>query len=338
MAGTIPLSLTQQFDEFGKPLSGALLYIIQAGTVSTPQQPYQDAALSITMPNPIQLDAAGRIPQFFLADGYIKVRLDDKFGVTQLGRDGILVIGPSAGGGGGGSVDPTTLIQTGAIMPFYGTGVLAGFVRLNGRTIGSATSGASERANADCQALFNFLWNMDPNLAVAPSRGASSAADWAANKTIVTPDFRGCAISGLGDMGNTDAGRLTATYFGTNPGVLGALGGQESRVLTSAQCAMPSHQHSVYVRDRGHTHVINNVAYRQAGSAGINFYTTGGPDGYTPLNTNGPNLTTNVADVVISSVSGGTPDNLTAAQGLATASVATAALGPRKLVTLYIKL
>ena len=97
MAGTIPLSLTQQFDEFGKPLSGALLYIIQAGTVSTPQQPYQDASLTILQPNPIQLDAAGRVPQFFLADGYIKVRLDDKFGVTQLARDGILVIGPSAG-------------------------------------------------------------------------------------------------------------------------------------------------------------------------------------------------------------------------------------------------
>jgi hypothetical protein len=160
MAGTIPLSLTQQFDEFGKPLSGALLYIIQAGTVSTPQQPYQDAALTITQPNPIPLDAAGRVPQFFLADGYIKVRLDDKFGVTQLARDGILVIGPSAGGGGGGGVDPTTLIQTGAIQPFYGVGVLAGFVRLNGRTIGSATSGATERANSDCQALFNFLWNV----------------------------------------------------------------------------------------------------------------------------------------------------------------------------------
>ncbi|MEZ0036014.1 hypothetical protein ABIF68_006384 [Bradyrhizobium japonicum] len=228
MAGTIPLSLTQQFDEFGKPLSGALLYIIQAGTVSTPQQPYQDASLTILQPNPIQLDAAGRVPQFFLADGYIKVRLDDKFGVTQLARDGVLVIGPSAGGGGGGGVDPTTLIQTGAIQPFYGTGVLAGFVRMNGRTIGSATSGASERANSDCQALFNFLWNGDSTLPVAPSRGASSAADWAANKTIGTPDARGRTLAGLGAMGSTDAGRLSLTYFGINPDQLGAASGSKS--------------------------------------------------------------------------------------------------------------
>ncbi|MET4628448.1 hypothetical protein ABIB83_005481 [Bradyrhizobium sp. I1.8.5] len=234
MAGTIPLSLTQQFDEFGKPLSGALLYIIQAGTVSTPQQPYQDASLTILQPNPIQLDAAGRVPQFFLADGYIKVRLDDKFGVTQLARDGVLVIGPSAGGGGGGGVDPTTLIQTGAIQPFYGTGVLAGFVRMNGRTIGSASSGASERSNADCQALFNFLWNADSSLAVSPSRGVSSAADWAANKTIATPDARGRTLAGLGDMGSTDAGRLTATWFGAPPGQLGAGGGAETRALALA--------------------------------------------------------------------------------------------------------
>ncbi|MDA9539222.1 hypothetical protein ACM41_24280 [Bradyrhizobium sp. CCBAU 21362] len=234
MAGTIPLSLTQQFDEFGKPLSGALLYIIQAGTVSTPQQPYQDASLTILQPNPIQLDAAGRVPQFFLADGYIKVRLDDKFGVTQLARDGILVIGPSAGGGGGGGVDPTTLIQTGAIQPFYGTGVLAGFVRMNGRTIGSATSGASERANSDCQALFNFLWNVDSALVVAPSRGASSAADWAANKTIAVPDWRGYGLGALDDMGNVAAGRLTAAYFGTAATVLGAGGGAEFFTLTAS--------------------------------------------------------------------------------------------------------
>ena len=102
MSGTIPLSMTQQFDEFGQPLSGGQLFIIQAGTVSTPQNPYQDAGLTLLLPNPITLDAAGRIPQFFLADGYIKVRLTDKNGVVQLAADGILVIGPSAGGGGDG--------------------------------------------------------------------------------------------------------------------------------------------------------------------------------------------------------------------------------------------
>jgi len=74
MSGTIPLSMTQQFDVYGKPLAGGQLYLIQAGTVSTPQNGFQDSALTIPLPNPITLDAAGRIPQFFLADGSIKVR------------------------------------------------------------------------------------------------------------------------------------------------------------------------------------------------------------------------------------------------------------------------
>jgi hypothetical protein len=325
MAGTIPLSLTQQFDEFGKPLSGALLYIIAAGTVGTPQQPYQDAALTITQPNPIPLDAAGRVPQFFLADGYIKVRLDDKFGVTQLARDGILVIGPSAGGGGGGGVDPTTLIQTGAIQPFYGTGVLAGFVRMSGRTIGSATSGATERANSDCQALFNFLWNADTSLTVAPSRGASSAADYAANKTITTPDFRGCALSGLDDMGNAAAGRLTGAYFGANATVLGAYGGGESITQTIAQ--MPSHYHSAAIYDPAHSHpaiaaaVVSNT---------FNTGTAPNPCTYAPNQSIG--IGAAYTGVRVNS-SNGLDTTYSAGGGAAFRT-----LGPRRLVTLYIKL
>lgn len=322
MAGTIPLSLTQQFDEFGKPLSGALLYIIQAGTVSTPQQPYQDAALTILQPNPVPLDSAGRVPQFFLADGYIKVRLDDKFGLTQLARDGILVIGPSAGGGGGGSVDPTTLIQTGAIQPFYGVGVLAGFVRLNGRTIGSATSGASERANSDCQALFNFLWNADVNLPVAPSRGATSAADWAANKTIVSPDFRGYHISGLDDMGNAAAGRLTAAFFGTSAIVLGAVGGSENTVLTAAH---------IPAAGLGCTGTTGNDAPDHAHGGVI----TG------PANYNSPGGATVVVQALVGGTSGGAN---TRHQHPFTGTVTGGGgqghrtIGPTKLVTLYIKL
>src|SRR3954467_10719537 len=113
MAGTIPPPITHPPPVYGKPLAGGQLYIIQAGTVSTPQDAFQDTALAIKMPYPMTLDAAGRIPQFFLADGSIKIRLQDRVGVVQLAADSILVIGPSAGGGGGSTVDPTQLIQTG---------------------------------------------------------------------------------------------------------------------------------------------------------------------------------------------------------------------------------
>lgn len=233
-SGTIPLSMTQQFDSLGKPLSGGLLYFIQAGTTSTPQSAYQDSALTIPWPNPITLDASARVPQLFFADGTIKVRLTDKNGVTQVVADNIQVIGASSGSGGGGTVDPTTILSTGDLKLAYGTGTLTGFVRMNGRTIGSATSGATERANADTQSLFEYLWGADANLTVSGGRGVSANADWTANKTITLPDSRGRTIAGLDDMGNSAAGRLTSTYFGTATNVLGAAGGSQTGQLVTA--------------------------------------------------------------------------------------------------------
>ena len=274
MAGTIPLSLTQQFNELGEPLGGGLLYIIQAGTVATPQDAFQDAALTILHPNPITLDAAGRIPQFFLDDGYIKVRLTDEDGVTQLAQDNILVIGPSAGGGGGGgaSVDPTTILQTGMLAIFYGTGAVSGFARANGRTIGAATSGATERANADTEPLYIFLWNADANLSVSGGRGVSGAADFAALKTLTLPDFRGRTIAGLDDMGNSAAGRLTATHWGGSGIVLGQSGGSESNTLSATH--IPSAGLSVSGTtgddspDHTHTYTLHSTAGQKPAGTG----------------------------------------------------------------------
>jgi microcystin-dependent protein len=237
-AGTLPgFSLSQQMGKDGKPLAGCILKFYQAGTVATPQTAYQDSGLTIPIAGGTQTtcDTYGRIGQFFLADGSIKIVLTDKNGVTQVTADGLLVVGASSGGGGGSPVDPTTILATGDMKVSYGTGILSGFVRANGRTIGSATSGATERANADTSALFLYLWGADANLAVSGGRGGSAASDYAANKTIALPDWRGRALAGLDDMGNSAAGRLTASYFGTAATALGAAGGAESRTLTLAQ-------------------------------------------------------------------------------------------------------
>lgn len=233
-AGTVPgFSLAQQQDSNGAPLVACKLYVIQAGTVSTPQNAYQDAALTLPLSNPIICDAYGRLSQFFLADGSIKLRLTKSNGVQVFTADGILVVGASSGGGGGSPVDPTTIFQTGALMPFYGTGVRSGFVRANGRTIGSATSGATERANADTQTLFEYLWGADANLVVSTGRGASANADWVANKTIALPDWRGRALAFLDDMGNSAASRLSGSMT-PNGITLGAAGGAESVTLVTA--------------------------------------------------------------------------------------------------------
>lgn len=58
-------------------------------------------------------------------------------------------------------------------------------------TIGDATSGATERANADTETLFTFLWNTFDNTTcpVSTGRGVSAAADFAAHKTITLPQY-----------------------------------------------------------------------------------------------------------------------------------------------------
>jgi microcystin-dependent protein len=234
MAGSLSLSLSQQFDSQGRPLSGGKLYFFQTGT-STPQSAFQDTALTLPHPNPMILDSSGRIAAFYLADGTIKIRLNDIGGVPVLAYDGLLVIGPSSGAGASPSVDATTVFSTGDIKKKYSTGSITGWVRCNKRTIGSATSGASERANADTQALWEFLYNADPNLTVSGGRTGNSTNDFNANKTIETPDGRGRAFAGLDDMGNAAAGRLTSSFFGASGIVLGNAGGVENQTLTTAQ-------------------------------------------------------------------------------------------------------
>ena len=261
MAGSISLSLSQQFNELGKPLAGGLLYTYAAGT-TTPQDAFKDSNLTLQHTNPIQLDSAGRVPAFYLADGNIKIRLTDAAGVTQIAADNLLVIGPSSGSGSGDTVDATTILTTGDIKSRYGTGAVNGFVRLNGRTIGSATSGASERANSDVQALFEFLWTNDASLSVSTGRGLSANADWVANKTITLPDGRGRVLAALDDMGSTAAGRLTASYFGASGTTLGAVGGNEK--ITLVRSDLPNTSVSVTVTDPGHTHTVSPQAYVSA--------------------------------------------------------------------------
>ena len=258
MAGTIPnLALSTQFDkDTGQPLRGGKLFFFQAGTIATPQLAFRDTGLAQPHPNPITLDGAGRIPSFYLADGAIHVRLANAQGVTQFEELSLLVVGPSSGGGGGGgSVDATAIFQTGDVIWLDQVGTRAGWVRDNGRTMGSATSGASERANADCQNLFTFLWTTyaDAVCPVNGGRGAGAAADWAANKWITLPDKRGCAPGGLDDMGNAAANRYAGVPFASgNATSAGSVCGEATHALTTAE--MPTHTHANSLNEAPHTH------------------------------------------------------------------------------------
>lgn len=133
--------------------------------------------------------------------------------------------------------------QTGMGMDFWGTTPPSGWVFADGRTIGSAASAASNRANDDTHALFVFLWNNHPD-AVCPvtgGRGATAEADWSANKIIQLIDKRGRVSIGKDDMGGTAAGRVTTAGAGLEGSSLAAVGGAQTHTLTEAQ--IPSHTH-----------------------------------------------------------------------------------------------
>jgi microcystin-dependent protein len=270
MTGTIPLALSQQVDIDGQPLAGALLYLFQVGTVATPQNSYADFGMSILNPNPLVADQTGRIPMFWLADGTVHPRLTDATGVVILDIPVMQVLGPSSGSGGGSGVDPTAVASTGDIK-FRSTGeILTGWVKLNAQTIGSTTSGASQRANADTQNLFVYLWTNFTNAhcPVNGGRGSTALADFNANKWITLPDWRARTPVGLDDMGNAAAGRLLASNVtsggGDGPPTPGASGGEANHALITAELAVHAHG----VTDPGHTHgyvEANNYGFAGAG-------------------------------------------------------------------------
>lgn len=191
----------------GRIASGAKAYFYAAGT-TTPLTVYSDNALAVPRANPVVAGANGVFPNVYLPYGNYRVRVTDASGVQISDGDGIAnPAPPDSGGGGGIVVSADEIMATGDVKWRLTTGTLTGFVRMNGRTIGSASSGATERANADTADLYAFLWNglADAVATVSGGRGASAAADFAANKTIVVPSMQGRFAGGLDDMGASAA-------------------------------------------------------------------------------------------------------------------------------------
>lgn len=120
---------------------------------------------------------------------------------------------------------------TGIMRATHRTTPTPGFILFSEGTIGSASSGATVRANNDTEALFKLYWNniSDTYCPVTGGRGADANADWSANKQIALPRIAGRAIAaaGAGD--------------GLSVRELGFYLGEEVHQLTEAE--MPSHTH-----------------------------------------------------------------------------------------------
>lgn len=201
----------------------------------------------------------------------------------------------------------TSFIPAGVILPYGATTAPTGWVRANGRTIGNAASSASERANADTQTLYEFLWNnyADAVCAVSTGRGATAAIDYAANKTITLPDLRGRGFFGLDDMGNTPAVRIGTVL--TTPTTNGTTGGTETVTLSSSEMPahthdLSSHTHSVSgttgTQSADHTHGVGTLA---TNTTGAHTHTQGAPSGSVAAGTGGSSAVSGGATVATSS-------------------------------------
>lgn len=121
--------------------------------------------------------------------------------------------------------------STGDIKPTLKTVADVSWVMLNDGTIGSASSGATTRANADTQPLYSVLWNNVSNsfAPVSGGRGGTAAADFAANKAIQLTLALGRVLGAAG------AGSGLTNH------ILGQTAGEENHLLTIPE--MPAHTH-----------------------------------------------------------------------------------------------
>jgi len=142
------------------------------------------------------------------------------------------------------AVGITGSVPVGAVVSFAGATAPTGWLLCFGQAISRASNAA----------LFTAL-------GVTWGSGDGST-------TFNLPDFRDYALVGKGDMGGSDAGRLTTAFYGTSPIVLGNAGGVQSKALVTGNLPAYTPTGTVPITDPGHFHANSNACLNTAGQTG----------------------------------------------------------------------
>lgn len=161
----------------------------------------------------------------------------------------------------GGKVPIFSRYTTGEVVSSIDPVAPVGTLLLDGKTIGSGASGATGRANADTQALFELIWNQSSNTLLpiqdasgaATARGVSASADFSANKRLPLPS-------------PPDGASLVAAVT--------------SDVMTLTNGAVISHTHTGTAEAAGdHTHLLDTQGVSNGSTSN---YALGGAQYYSP--------------------------------------------------------
>jgi len=151
----------------------------------------------------------------------------------------------------------------------------SGTVSPNGGTIGNSSSSATTRANSDTEALFTLLWDSTTNTqlqlktsaGVNTARGASAAADFAANRQLSLPN--------LAD-GETLIAAVSSAVSSKSAGEV------ISHTHTFTGNPVPDHFHTISPRDQE----TSTGGLAAGGGASYSDVITAGGGGHTPSGTN----------------------------------------------------
>lgn len=287
VADLLPMALQQFFDNNGNPLtSGTVTFYVPNTT--TLKTTWQDANKAVVNPNPITLNAGGKpnTGKGIYGDGTYRQVVKDR--LNNLVWDAVTAP-PGASTGtlvGDGNLVGTILPWGGIVAPnqyafSYGQ-------ELNRVTYSDLLIAITIAANVICTNASNTLTGLSDTTQI-PVGAAIELTCVPAGTTVVSktaatvvlnnpsnislntvgtffpygngngsttfnvPDLRDLVIAGRPNMGGTDRGLLTTTYYGANPAATGARGGSQNHTLSVAELAAHTHPSST-LTDPGHIH------------------------------------------------------------------------------------
>ena len=169
----------------------------------------------------------------------------------------------------------------GTIDGFMGAAAPDGWLLCKGETVAKSNTAASYYGD-EYEDIFIVLWENFAQAVVSPSKGATAAADWAADKTITLPDMQGNTLAG--------ANAVTGSIFNAPTGTFV---GEENVTLTTDQIP----QLTFTANDPQHDHITDVIGRKVANSTVADWYA--------------PELNVTSGDITTTSTSRNSPTGIT---------------------------